>query len=806
MTNEDPLSQAPTSARSLGLDDQVSLLSGQNFWTTRAISSAGIGPVALSDGPHGLRSQGDAGDHLGVASSTQSTCFPPAVTVASSWDVQLAEHIGRAVAVEALATGVDVVLGPALNIKRHPLGGRNFEYYSEDPLLSGHFAAAAVRGLQSEGVGSSLKHFAVNNHESHRFVVDAIVDERTLREIYLAGFEYAVTKAKPWTVMASYNLVNGTYATEHRELLTQILREEWGFDGVVMSDWGATSDRVAAVAAGLDLEMPGSKGLFDGDLVQAARSGRLPLRDIEASAQRVIDLGAKAPRSTSGAIPVDAHDALARRAAAEGTVLLTNDGILPLRAGASLGVIGAFADSPRYQGAGSSLVNSIRVTSVLDECRRRGTTFAYAPGYALDGEGDTDALRAAAVRVAEQSEVVLVMVGLPGSYESEGFDRADMSLPADHDALVAAVVNANPRAVVALSNGAPVLMPWKDGPAAIIESYLGGQASGGALVDVLFGDMEPGGRLAESFPAARTDVSSDPFFPGEPHQVEYREGLFVGYRHHTTSGVEPVFPFGHGLGYTTFGWDSITTDKTRITAGESISISLEVTNTGARSGSDVVQVYLHDRTGVVLRPRRTLVGFDKVRLGAGDTATVTVEIPARGFAFYDVDASDWRTPNGTYELEIARSSSDVVDSVSVEVSGGVDRARENAKTMPIARSDGEFTTRLGRAIPQPRPVRPFTRNSTIGELAANTRIGRVVEWALWRVAPLDPSDMKDENTRATLDRAITELPLRSAAIFSGGTLTWRTVDGVLDIANGRTVRGAAGVVAGLVASLRARRS
>jgi beta-glucosidase len=778
----------PPDARDLSPAQQVALLSGGDFWRTRALPEAGVGASVLSDGPHGLRFQPASGDNLGTTGSEPSTCFPTAVTMASTWDESLVAEVAGAVALEALALGVDVVLGPGLNIKRHPLCGRNFEYFSEDPLLSGRLAAASVRGLQDRGVGACLKHFAVNNQEGHRFLVDAIVDERTLREIYLAGFEHAVKTSRPWTVMAAYNQLNGAYATENRRLLADILRGEWGFDGLVMSDWAATADRVAAVAAGMDLEMPSSRGLSDGEVLAAIGDGRLPAALVTASAQRVLDLVARSAKSgPRPTIPVDEHDALARRAAAQGTVLLTNDGLLPLAPDLSVAVIGAFADQPRYQGAGSSLVNPLRVSTALDEFRRRGVEVTYAAGYDPKRSDRDDALIAAAVAAAGNADVAVVLVGLPPADEGEGYDRTHLDLPGQHNALVAAVTAANPRTVVALSNGAPVLMPWKDGPAAILESYLGGQAAGAALVDVLYGDVEPGGRLAETFPASPGDVAADPYFPGDPHQVEYREGLFVGYRHHTTAGLKPLFAFGHGLGYTSFRWDAVAVDRATVDAGDPVTVSVTVTNVGERTGSDVVQVYLSDHSGVVLRPRRELAGFAKVHLAAGASETVAIELPARAFAFYDVEAADWRIPTGAFAIAVARSSVDIVETLTLEVEGGVDQAPEGPGTAPIAATGDQFAARLGRPVPRPRPVRPFTRQSSLSELRA-TRTGRLLYAILWRIAPFDEEAKADEIAMRTFKRALDELPLRGAAIYSEGKLPWSTVDILLDVVNGRPGR------------------
>lgn len=781
-------------AGDLSLEEQVALLSGQNQWQTRAIPGKGVPAVHLSDGPHGLRMQPDVGDHLGLSQSVPATCFPTAVTLASSWDEDLLEEVGRALGDEAAALGVAVVLGPGLNIKRHPLCGRNFEYLSEDPLLSGRLAAAMVKGVQHDSVGACLKHFAVNNQEGHRFVVDAVVDGRTLREIYLAGFEHAVTEAAPRTVMAAYNRVNGPHATAHRELLTEILRAEWGFDGLVMSDWGATADRVAGVRAGMDLEMPGSGQGYDADVLAAVRSGELDAADVRTSAQRVLDLVRVSPAPGVDQIRLDAlvddhddHDALARRAAAEGTVLLTNDGVLPLRPVARVAVVGAFAEQPRYQGHGSSHVTPTRVTTALDAFRARGLEVAYAPGYDV-ADPVPDARRIAeAVAAARDADVAVVLVGLPGSYESEGFDRDHLRLPAQHDELVRAVAAANPRTVVALSNGSPVLMPWRDDVAAVLECYLGGQAGGAALVDVLLGDVEPGGRLAETFPARLEDVAADPWFPGDPHQVEYREGLFVGYRHHTSAGLEPLFPFGHGLGYATFAWDGADLDRSELVAGDSLTVSVDVTCTGERAGSEVVQVYLHDRTAVVLRPRRWLAGYAKVRLAPGETRRVEVTVPRRSFAFWDTSTRSWAVPKGDYEVEVGRSSTDIVTTLPVRVAEGVASAPEGPDVAPVAAADADFARRLGRPVPAPAASTPFSRESTLGEISTHP-LGRAFVAVVRRLTPVDEETKQDRDAMLMVERSLVELPLRAAVLFSGGALSWRVVDGLVALLNATSRR------------------
>ncbi len=784
-------------ASELTLEEQISLLSGSTFWLTQPLPDHGVPAVMLSDGPHGLRAQSGEGEHLGLLGSIPATCFPPAVTIASSWDPELVAQIGAAVGAEARALGVSVVLGPGLNIKRHPLCGRNFEYLSEDPLLAGHLAAAMVEGIQSQGVGACLKHFAVNNQESHRFVVDAVVDERTLREIYLAGFEYAVRVSRPRTVMAAYNLVNGTYCCEHDYLLQTILRDQWGFDGLVMSDWGATNDRVAAVRAGMDLEMPGNGGVFDRSVAAGVADGALSPEDLAACAQRVLDLAATSPAEPGAPADLDAHDALARRAAAESSVLLTNDGLLPLTGGESIAVVGAFARKPRYQGSGSSQVNPTRLTTALDAFAERGIDVRYAPGYDPVTAGLDARLIDEAVAVAREADVVVLMVGLTGLYESEGFDRDDLDLPRQHDRLINAVCAVNPRTVVVLSNGAPVVMPWVDEPAAILETYLGGQASGGALVDVLFGDVEPAGRLAETFPVKRTDVASDPFFPGQPHQVEYREGLSIGYRHNTSAGIKALFPFGHGLGYSQFEVGA-PAGPAGLQAGEDITLTIPVSNVGDRDGSTVLQVYLRDRTGRVSRPRRELACFAKVRLEAGADTEVAMTIPARAFAFYDVSAGDWAIPAGEFELELGLSSADILHTHPVTVSGGF--TGKKGRDPLIAASDRAFARRLGRDIPVPRPVKPYSRVSTIGE-AARTPVGLLGRSAVLRFSGLHGET--DPVTAKMIKRSVDEMPLRAVALLGGGRVNLGMIDALVDVLNrqpgrlaGRVGRGLRGLMPG----------
>jgi len=788
-TTDSPSPDGSTRASDLSLGEQISLLSGKSAWETRDLPARGVKSVFVSDGPHGLRARPGVSD-VGLGGAIPATCFPTAVTLGSTWDPELVRQVGRALGREATDIGVDVILGPGMNIKRHPLGGRNFEYFSEDPLLSGKLAGALSSGIQDEGVGACLKHYAVNNQESNRFVVDAIVDERTLRELYLRGFEIAIREAQPWTVMSSYNLVNGKHVGESPELLG-ILRDELGFDGLVMSDWGAVSDRPAAIAAGLDLEMPGSAGMWDSEVAAAVASGRLAADDVAKDAQRVLDLAAKArckgadPNATVDPATLAANDALARRVAAAGSVLLANDGLLPLTGNPKIAVIGAFADKPRYQGSGSSLVNSARVTTLLDALRERGVEVSYAPGYEPLESADDARLLAEAVEVAHDADVAVVIAGLPPLIESEGFDRDDLEMPAQQNALISAVAAANPRTVVVLQNGAPVTMPWRNRVNAILEAYLGGQAGGAAIADLLFGEAEPGGRLAETFPASLSDVPSDANFPGEPHQVVYAERLNVGYRRTGDDAPKALFPFGYGLSYTTFDWSDIRLNLDAVTAADpdsGLALLITVTNTGNRAGTDVVQVYCHDATGLVERPRRELIAFEKIALAAGESRTIAIPIAPDSFAFWDANAHTWRTPSGQYEIEVGHNAEDIVAVLPLQVTGDL--------TEPyVDPGMAEFK-------PQ-RPVRPYTREATLGELA-DTWVGRRVGSLIRKNS--FPTE-EDPASQKMVDRMLEELPLRAGAAFSGGRLTLPMVDMILAAANGKPV-GITKAMAGLAKNFR----
>jgi beta-glucosidase len=654
----------------LTLEEKASLCLGSDFWHTAPVERLGIAAIMVSDGPHGLRTQPEEADHVGISGSVPATCFPTASALASSWDPELVQRVGAALGREARAQGVAVVLGPGINIKRSPLCGRNFEYFSEDPALSGVLGAAMIDGVQSQGVGTSLKHYAANNQETDRLRVSAEVDERTLREIYLAGFERAVTEAGPWTVMCAYNKVNGVYASEHAWLLTTVLRGEWGFDGLVVSDWGAVHDRVAALAAGLDLEMPPNLGVSDAAILTAVRSGQLDEHVLDTAVARVLQLVDRAAANTEPppVLDPDAHHMLARAAATECAVLLKNqDRLLPLRpaAGDIIAVIGEFARTPRYQGAGSSQVNPTRVDVALDELRSAvpdQVEIAFAAGYGIGTTDRDEQLGDEAVALASRAEVVVAFLGLPAADESEGFDRTHMDLPASQTALLSRLADANPNLAVVLANGSAVrLSEWEQHAKAVLECWLSGQGAGGAAANLLLGTANPSGRLAETLPLRLEDTPSYLNFPGEAGQVRYGEGIFVGYRGYDALDRQVHYPFGHGLSYTSFGYADLSANVTgRPQDGDLVvEVTCRVTNTGDHRGKEVVQLYVGDPEASVARPVRELKAFAKVDLDPGETTAVAFTLTARDLSYWSTRLHDWALEGGEFELAVGASSRDL---------------------------------------------------------------------------------------------------------------------------------------------------
>jgi beta-glucosidase len=745
--------------KGLTLEEKASLCSGKDFWSTKAVERLGIPSWVMTDGPHGLRKQKVVGGSVNLHESVPATCFPTGTGLASTWNPALIEDVGRALGRESKASQVGVILGPAVNIKRSPLCGRNFEYLSEDPYLAGVMAAHHIRGVQSQGVGTSIKHFAVNNQERLRMTINAVVDERTLREIYLPAFEIAVTQSQPWTVMCSYNQINGVFASENRWLLTQLLKEEWKHTGLVVTDWGACDDRVAGLKAGQDFEMPGNGGITDAEIVAAVKNGSLAMAELDTTVRRILELNDKVVKNLDpqAAFDADEHHALARRVAAESMVLLKNDGLLPLKSQSSLAFVGAFARQPRFQGGGSSHISPTRVDDAFAEAQKLipSVNISYAPGYELLQSEPDARLITEAAQTAAQAEAAVVFIGLTDVFESEGFDRTHLGIPASHTALLEAVLKVQKNVVVVLSNGAPIEMPWIDRVPAVLESYLGGQAWGGAVADLLFGAISPSGRLAETFPKRLEDTASYLNFPGDGTTVEYREGVFVGYRYHDAAHVEPLFPFGHGLSYTSFRYGEMQLNQKEFDDDETLTIKINVTNTGTVAGAEVVQLYVSDKESSVLRPVRELKAFAKVHLNPAETQTVTLTLDQRSFAFWSAKAGRWVVESGDFELSAGSSSRDLRVSAVVNV-----RSSKPVQT-------------------------PFNHNSTLGSLEHHP-VGAQIFNAVISDFVKSFGHYEVGSAEEKMMRVMaTEMPLRNFVRMSGGRFPQQLLPLILDVLNGR---------------------
>ena len=666
----DTISQAEQLVAKMTLEEKALLLSGDGWWKTHAIDRLQIPSICMTDGPHGLRKvQGG-----GLSESVPATCFPTASALASSWDTELIREVGMALAEESQASDVQILLGPGINMKRSPLGGRNFEYFSEDPILAGKMAAAYIQGVQSQGVGTSVKHFAANNQEFERMATSSNLDERTLHEVYLPAFEIAVRESQPWSVMAAYNPVNGIHSAENGLLLNEILRTRWGFRGFAVSDWGAVHDRVQGVNAGLHLEMPGSGDYNRKKIIAAVQTGKiLPATlDKVVAELLVVILEAKNNHRSGVMFDVNQHDTLARKAAGESLVLLKNeDSLLPIDFGKTktIAVIGAFAKRPRYQGAGSSQVSPTKVSTAYNELVHLAgpeVAIRYAEGYTDDGT-TTDDLVAESVEQAKGAKVAVVFAGLPDVYESEGFDRASLDLPAAHNRIIEAVSAVQPNLAVVLMNGSAVTMPWAKKVKAIVEAWLGGQAGGGAIADALTGKINPSGKLSESFPARLEDTPAFPEFPARYKEANYGEGIFIGYRYYDTRKVVPLFPFGFGLSYTTFSYSDLQVNATEIKETERVVVTVKVKNTGCVAGQEVAQLYIHEQRASVVRPEKELKAFAKVALQPAEETVVSFQLENRDFAYYDVSSHEWAVNPGKFDILVGGSSRDLPLKQTVEL-------------------------------------------------------------------------------------------------------------------------------------------
>ena len=763
------------------LEEKASFCSGKTFWHLQDLERLNVPSIMVTDGPHGVRKQGGNGDHIGIEKSNPATCFPTAVGLASTWNNDLLYEMGEYLGIECRSDDVAVLLGPGANIKRHPLCGRNFEYFSEDPYLSGHMAKSLIQGVQSKGVGTSLKHYVANNQESNRMIVDTIVDERTLRELYLRSFEIPVREAQPWTVMCSYNKVNGVYASENYHLLTEILKEEWGHTGLVVTDWGACNDRVDGLAAGQEIEMPTSRGVNDARIVEAVKNGTLKEEVLNNSVRRVLDLISKSMDATQLEYDDKDHHEFARKVAQETMVLLKNDGILPLKDEDDVALIGAFAKTPRYQGSGSSLINPTILTTAYEVFEQRFGAVKYADGYQLKGENTDSKLLSEAVELAKNVDKVVLMIGLTDDFESEGFDRTHLRIPKSHVELLNAIYEVNQNIVVTLSNGSPIEMPWIDKTSAVLEQYLAGQASGLALVDVLYGDANPSGKLAETFPNSLDEFPANQNFPGERRQVVYTEGLYVGYRYYDSADIDPLFPFGYGLSYTTFEYGNIKVSKEKV--------SLEVTNTGKLAGADIVQMYVSKSDSAVYRPKQELKGYQKVFLQPGETKKVEISIVEKDLEIYPNNR--FVLEDGEYYVHIGSSSRDIKFTDTISLKGEIVEENKVYKHIKddFSPTFSDFEQLYGRKIAEPVPMRPFTLNSTVDEMS-HVWLGRMLKKTIkgQMLKMFGNGENIPESMMLMMDAMLNEMPFRGMVRMNEG-LPERKALGMLDMMNGKFFRG-----------------
>ena len=781
------------------LEEKVALCSGADFFSTKAFEKYGIPSISMADGPHGLRKQVASADHLGLNQSVPATSFPTASLSACSWDRDLLFEMGAAIGEEALQEGVSIVLGPGVNIKRNPLCGRNFEYFSEDPYLAGEMAACWIAGLQSKGVGASLKHFAANSQENERMSSDSLVDERTLREIYLLAFEKAAKQARPATVMSAYNKLNGTYCSDNPLLLRDILRNEWGYQGLVVTDWGATNDRVKGFAAGLDLEMPGSLGCFDSEVIAAVRSGQLHEGRLNESVDRLLEMifTAAENRQAGYRYNAEAHHRLAKKIAVNSAVLLKNEGgILPIAPGKTIALIGALAKEPRYQGAGSSHINPTQLSNTSEGFAEVGLTATFYPGYPLKGSLD-EALIVEALTGAKNADIAVVFAGLPEAYESEGFDREGLAMPESHNALIARVAETNPNTVVVLVGGAPVEMAWLSNVKAVLNLYLAGQASGQAAAELLVGMANPSGKLAESYPLHYEDVPSAGCYETGGKQAQYREGLYVGYRYYDTARKDVLFPFGHGLSYTRFAYQDLTLSHAELDAPYELKLSLKVTNTGPVEGAEVVQVYVRSVEPVVFRPEKELKAFAKVFLKPGETQQVSMTLDARSFAIYDTVICDWVVPGGVYQILVGASSRDIRLQADVNVHGQPVPSATRATPRWYVELNGkptkaDFEALLCHTIePVTAPRKgAYTLECSFQDMASGSWIIRQVIKGIEGTIGKSVGGIDYSNPTFRLMMAgATGTPLKNLSLVSPDRMPQHITTGLMHLANGRILKG-----------------
>lgn len=779
------------------IEEKASLCSGKNFWNTKSIDRLGVESFMLTDGPHGLRKQDGDADHLGINESVKATCFPTAVSTACSFDRDLMFEMGKALGEECVAENVGIILGPAANIKRSPLCGRNFEYFSEDPLLTGEISSALINGIQSKNVGTSLKHYLANNQEKARLISNSVIDERALREIYLTGFEIAVKKAQPWTLMCSYNKINDIYASEHKRLMSDVPRGEWGFQGAIVTDWGAMNDRVEGIKAGLDLEMPAFDGTSDQMIVESVQAGQLDEKLVDICATRMTALALLASKKEHETYDAKEHNELARKIARESSVLLKRGEMLPVEKSAKVAIIGEFAKTPRYQGAGSSKIQPPHITSICEALDLEKINYTYAQGYESLKDETNDALMQEALEVAKRADTVIVVVGLPDSYESEGFDRAHLNMPEAHNQLVEALVETGKKVVAIVSTGSVVNLPWRDKVDSILLTNLAGQNGGYATFDLVFGDYSPCGKLAETYPLNLQDTPSIAHY-GTSGNIEYRESIYVGYRYYDKYEKPVMYPFGYGLSYTTFQYSDLKLSRKKINDSQDLVVEVTITNTGDRDAKEIVQLYVAPPESTIFKAVRELRDFIKVDLKAKESKKVTFTLGSRAFAYYNVNINDWYVESGQYTIEIGASSRDIRQSETLEIAsnqlGAIPNYQQSAPAYYTHEAKGiydvpkeQFESVLGHKVSAERSIKPYTMNSTLGEVKG-CFIGAQLEKGI-RSSMLKTLGTGSEDLLLMIEAMLNDMSLRQLGMMSQGALNRKKTEGLIECMNGHYLKG-----------------
>ncbi len=794
------------------LEEKASLCSGKDCWNLKSIERLGLPSITMMDGPHGLRKQIGTGDNLGIGDSLPAVCFPTASALACSFDRDLVYQVGKAIGEECLKEEVSIILGPGVNQKRSPLCGRNFEYFSEDPLLSGELGASMIQGIQSTGTGTSLKHFAVNNQEKRRMTINAVVDERALRETYLKAFEIAVKKGKPDTVMCAYNRLNGCYCSENYYLLTEILRKEWGFEGAVISDWGAVNDRVLGVEAGLDIEMPGNNGYNDAKIIAAVEREELSIEALDRAACRVTELILKAVEHQRKGYRYDpvAHHELAVQALEQSAVLLKNeDHVLPGNKGQRAAVIGRFAKIPRYQGAGSSKLHPLKVDNAFDSLTQLGLEVTYADGYGEMKKRENRIPKQAemqeqevrireACALAKDKDIVYIFAGLTEGYESEGFDRVDMKMPEEHNRLIEAVADCNPNVVVVLSGGAPMELPWISKVKAVLLAYLGGEGSGKAIANLLLGKAVPSGKLAETWPIHLKDNPSYHYFPGHNLTVEYRESIYVGYRYYEKAGIPVLFPFGHGLSYTSFAYSDIKLDRSACDYGESLQLSFQITNLGAVTAKETAYIFVAHESEKIFLPKKELREFVKIELQPGETKEVLVELDTKSFGYYNTVIQDWHAEKGSYEIMVGASVADCSlktkfylenpDVPQPQYKNGAASAYNSLNAREFKMAQAAFEELYGKELPisAAPAIRPYHKNHTLEDVK-HTFVGKLLIWYAKRT--MKKATRGEEEQNGMMSAMVLEMPFQAMVASGEGMISESMMYGILDLLNGHYMSG-----------------